>query len=217
MATNPYINNFFATNEQKLVDDLAIEFIKFYGIDCLYLPRTVTTADEILHEDSRAVFDQVKIIEMYVKNVEGFGGDGDFMSKFGLQIRDSMTLSVSITRCKEELGANRRPMEGDLIYFPLNKKMFEISHVEHEAVFYQNGSLQFYDLKADLYEYSNETFATGNATIDTLFSGLDTSTPEAVIDLGSVDPIADNEIIQEFAEGILDFSDMDPYSSDGRW
>ncbi|AKF13364.1 neck protein [Sinorhizobium phage phiN3] len=217
MATNPYINNFFATNEQKLVDDLAIEFIKFYGIDCLYLPRTVTTADEILHEDSRAVFDQVKIIEMYVKNVEGFGGDGDFMSKFGLQIRDSMTLSVSITRCKEELGANRRPMEGDLVYFPLNKKMFEISHVEHEAVFYQNGSLQFYDLKADLYEYSNETFATGNATIDTLFSGLDTSTPEAIADLGSVDPIADNEIIQEFAEGILDFSDMDPYSSDGRW
>lgn len=217
MATNPYVNNFFAVNEQKLVDDLAIEAVKFFGIDCLYLPRTVTTADELMHEDSRAVFNQVKTIEMYVKNVDGFQGDGDFLSKFGLQIRDSMTLSVSITRCKQELGANRRPMEGDLIYFPLNKKMFEVMHVEHEAVFYQNGTLQFYDLKTELYEYSNETFATGNATIDNLFADLNTSTQAAIDNLGSVDPIADNEIIQEFTNGILDFSDMDPYSSDGTF
>lgn len=225
MATNPYVNNFFAANEQKLFDDLAIEFVQFYGIDCLYLPRTVTNADEILHEDDRAVFTEVKTIEMYVKNVEGFGGDGDFLSKFGLQIRDSMTLACSITRCKEELGATRRPMEGDLVYFPLNRKMFEVMHVEHEATFYQRGALQFYELKVELYEYANETFNTGNDTIDHLFDGVQTHAPkmidgemvDPIKELGKFDPIADNELIQDFANGILDFSEMDPYSKDGSW
>jgi hypothetical protein len=225
MATNPFINNFYAENEQKIFDDLAIEFVQFYGIDCLYLPRTVTNADEILHEDDRALFAEVVTIEMYVKNVEGFGGDGDFLSKFGMQIRDNMTLAVSITRCKQELGATRRPMEGDLVYFPLNRKMFEVMHVEHEATFYQRGALQFYELKVDLYEYGNETFTTGNNIIDHLFNNVQTTTPkmidgvmtDPVEKLGKFDPIADNEIIQEFANGILDFSEMDPYSTDGKW
>jgi len=225
MAVNPYINNFYAANEQKLIDDLSIEFVKFYGIDCLYLPRTVINEDKMLHEDSRPVFSEVVTIEMYVKNVEGFQGDGDFLSKFGLQIRDSMTLSVSITRCKEELGETRRPMEGDLIYFPLNRKMFELSFVEHESTFYQNGALQFYDLKVELFEYSNETFATGEPIIDNLFDGLQTTTPalkdgvmtSPIDELGKFDPIADNEIIQDFANGILDFSEIDPYSKDGSW
>lgn len=225
MAVNPFMNNYLATNEQALIDGLAIEFVKFYGIDCIYLPRTVETADALMHEDSRAVFAEVKTIEMYIKNVEGFQGDGDFMSKFGLQIRDSMTLSVSITRCKQELGATRRPMEGDLVYFPLNKKMFEVMFVEHEAVFYQNGALQFYDLKVELFEYSNETFSTGNVTIDNLFAGVQTTTPalkdgvmtDPVVKLGKFDPIADNEIIQDFAVGILDFSETDPYSAEGNW
>jgi len=217
VATNPWLNNYTPANEQKLFDDLAIEFIKFYGIDCIYLPRTVTTADPLMHEDSRAVFTEVRNLEMYVKNVDGFQGDGDFLSKFGLQIRDSMTLSVAITRCKEELGEGRRPMEGDLVYFPLNKKMFEVMHVEHEAVFYQRGGLQSYDLKVELFEYSNETFATDNPTIDNLYAEFNSSTPEAILNLRPVDAIADNEIIQEFTDGILDFSEIDPYSADGKW
>lgn len=225
MVTNPYINNFYATNEQKLFDDLAVEFVKFYGIDCLYLPRTVTREDKIMHEDSLAVFNNVVTLEMYVKNVEGFQGDGDFLSKFGLQIRDNMTLAVAITRCKEELGENRRPMEGDLIYFPLNKKIFEVSFVEHEAAFYQRGANYYYELKVELYEYANETFNTGNSTIDNLFNGLQTTTPKVISgtltspidELGKFDPIADNEIIQEFTDGILDFSEIDPYSADGKF
>ncbi len=130
MVTNPYLNNFFASNEQQLFDKLAVEFVQFYGIDCIYLPRTVTREDKMMHEDSLATFTEAKTLEMYIKETEGFQGDGDFLSKFGLQIRDSMTLSVAITRCKEELGPNRRPMEGDLIYLPLNKKMFEVVFVE---------------------------------------------------------------------------------------
>lgn len=217
MATNPYLNNFFAANEQKLIDNLAVEFIQFHGIDCLYLPRTVTREEKILHEDNLATFTTAVELEFYIKNVEGFGGDGDMLSKFGLNISDSMTLTVSITRSKEVLGANRRPMEGDLIYFPLNKKMFEVMHNEHESVFYQNGALQFYDLRVELFEFSNETFATGNAIIDQLYAGMNSSTPQAITDLRSVDPLADNEIIQEFTDGILDFSEVDPYSAEGKW
>lgn len=217
MATNPYLNNFFAANEQTLIDNLAVEFIQFHGVDCIYLPRTVTREDKILHEDDLAVFDRAVELEFYIKNVEGFGGDGDMMSKFGFQIRDSMTLTVSITRCKEVIGSTRRPMEGDLVYFPLNKKMFEVMHNEHESVFYQNGALQFYDLRVELFEYSNETFNTGNTLIDQLYSGLNSSTSQAIANLRPVDKIADNEIIQEFTDGILDFSEIDPYSSEGNW
>jgi hypothetical protein len=217
MPVNPYLNNFYAANEQKLIDNLSVEFIQFHGIDCLYLKRNVTREEKILHEDRLATFNEAVNLEFYVKNVEGFGGDGDMLSKFGLNISDNMTLTVSITRCKEVLGINRRPMEGDLIYFPLNKKMFEVMHNEHESVFYQNGALQFYDLRVELFEFSNETFATGNAIIDELYSGMNSSTPEAIDDLRSVDPIADNEIIQDFTDGILDFSEMDPYSNEGKW
>lgn len=225
MAVNPYINNFYATNEQKLFDDLSIEYIKFYGLDFLYLPRTVINEDEIFHEDRLADFQQVVEIEMYIKDVEQFQGDGDFLSKFGLQIRDSLTVAASITRCKEILGETRRPMEGDLVYFPLNKKMFEVTFVEHEAGFYQRGALYYYELKLELFEYANEKFSTGNTTIDRLFDGVQTTEPKIVDhieydpieDLEEFDPIADNKVLQDFADGIIDFSEGDPYSAGGKW
>jgi len=113
---------------------------------------------------------------MYVKSVDGFEGDGDFLSKFGLEIRDQMVLTVSRRRFTEEVyldgsdtvGTTDRPNEGDLIYFPLNNKLFEIKFVEHEAVFYQMGSLQTYDLTCELFEYSHERLDTGVAAIDAI-------------------------------------------------
>ena len=158
--------------EQSLIDDLVVESIKIYGIDTMYLPRTIGAKDDILNEDDLPTYNDAYEVEMYVKNVDGFEGEGDFLSKFGLQIRDSMTLTIEMRTYELEVGINtevNRPREGDIIYMPLNQKMFVVQHVEHESIFYQMGSLQTYDLRCELYEYSGERFNTGFPYIDDKF------------------------------------------------
>jgi hypothetical protein len=160
--------------EQRLIEDLIIESIKIYGIECMYMPRTLIAKDNLFGEDVLSKFDDAYAIEMYIKSVDGFSGDGDFLSKFGLEIRDEMVLTVSQRRFDEELEngysteAAKRPVEGDLIYFPLNHKIFQVKFVEHEAVFYQMGSLQTYDLTVELFEYSHERLDTGISAIDSV-------------------------------------------------
>lgn len=159
--------------EKHLIDDLVVESIKIYGIDTWFLPRTINAKDDILNEDDLSSFDDAYQVEMYVKNVDSFEGEGDFLSKFGLQIRDSITLTIAQRTYDQEIGLNstiNRPREGDLIYLPLNNKYFVIQHVEHEAIFYQMGSLQTYDLRCDLFEYSGERFRTGQEELDNHFN-----------------------------------------------
>ena len=178
MPKNYYFENFQASGEQELIEDLIIESIRIYGIDTYYLPRIQGAKDELLNEDDLASFNDAYIVEMYIKNVDGFEGEGDFLSKFGLQIRDSMTLTVAIRSFNQEIGVNTtqtRPFEGDLIYFPLNRKFFKVMHVEHEAIFYQLGQIQTYDLRCELFEYSGETFNTGHDFIDDYFERYDVS------------------------------------------
>jgi len=158
--------------EQTLIEDLVVESIKIYGIDTMYLPRTLGAKDDLLNEDDLGTYNDAYEAEMYVKNVDGFEGEGDFLSKFGLQIRDSITLTIAMRTYETEVGVHteiNRPREGDIIYLPLNKKMFVIQHVEHEAIFYQIGSLQTYDLRCELYEYSGERFSTGYPYLDDRF------------------------------------------------
>jgi len=175
-----YFNNFQNSMEQDLIESLIIESIRIYGIECLYMPRTMVAEDLLFGEDTLSKFDAAYPLEMYIKSVDGFEGDGDFLSKFGLEIRDSVTLTISRRRFGEEVSWSdttkdiARPAEGDLIYLPLNNKIFEVKFVEHEAVFYQMGSLQTYDLRCELFEYSHERLDTGIATIDdieTAYSG----------------------------------------------
>lgn len=171
-TTNLYFNNYSFTGEQRLIEDLIIEAIKVYGVECYYLPRTFVNEDEVWGEDASSKFESAYPLEMYIKNVDSFDGEGDFLSKFGLEIRDSVTLTISQRRFGEELhyeettGDAGRPVEGDLIWFPLNGKIFEVKHVEHEAIFYQLGSLQTYDLRCELFEYSSEIIDTGVRDID---------------------------------------------------
>lgn len=176
-TTNFYFNNFQNSMEQTLIEDLIIESIRIYGIEVLYMPRTLVAEDNLFGDDVLSKFENAYPIEMYVKSVDGFEGDGDFLSKFGLEIRDEMTLTVARRRFGEEISAMDtapanetygigRPSEGDLIYFPLNGKIFEIKFVEHEAIFYQMGSLQTYDLRCELFQYSHEVLDTGVAEID---------------------------------------------------
>ena len=214
MATNFYFNNFTNSMEQQLIEDLIIESIKVYGHDVWYVNRSITAKDEILNEDDLSVFDQAYMIEMYIKNVEGFEGEGDFLSKFGLQIRDSMTLTVAMRTFNAEVAKyseELRPNEGDLIYFPLNRKIFKVMHVEHENVFYQMGSLQMYDLRVELFEYSGERFQTGVDEIDKLLVDYDLTSNTAFANVESFDTIADNFTIETEADLILDFDENNPF------
>jgi hypothetical protein len=206
--------------EQYLIEDLVIESIKLHGHDIYYITRTAGAVDDILNEDDLSEFKRADFIDMYIKNFDGFEGEGDFLSKFGLEIRDEMTLTIAKRTFELDVAsytANDRPLEGDLIYFPLNKKMFEVKFVEHEPVFYQMGALQMYDLRCEMFEYSQETFSTGVSEIDTLFAGYETTSNTSIEYLESQDPFADNSTIETAADGIIDFSEADPFSEGGRF
>lgn len=238
MPVSTYFNNFTNSQEQILIEDLVIESIRIYGHDVFYCPRTLVNKDEIYGEDTLSKYNTQYMVEMYVKNVMGFQGEGDFMSKFNLQIRDQMTLTIARRTFFDEIGnveSIDRPQEGDLIYFPLNKKIFVVKFVEHEAIFYQMGSLQTYDLNCELWEYSNEVLNTGIDEIDKFQKdySFDMSVYGLLTENGYVlkdedgydliqeqynfstqvgDSLEDNVEIQNEADGILDFSERDPFS-----
>tara|TARA_R110000782_G_C14775257_1_gene409465 strand:- start:60 stop:722 length:663 start_codon:yes stop_codon:yes gene_type:complete len=220
MATSVYFNNFEASMEQYLIEDLVIESIKIHGHDIYYITRTAGALDDVLNEDDLSEYKRADFIDMYVKNFDGFEGEGDFLSKFGLEIRDEMTLTIARRTFELDVAQytqNDRPLEGDLIYFPLNKKMFEVKFVEHEPVFYQMGALQMYDLRCEMFEYSQETFNTGVSEIDTLFAGFETTSNTSIEFLETQDSFADNSTIETAADSIIDFSEADPFSEGGRF
>ena len=221
MATSNFFRNYDNTYEQNLIDDLVIESIRIYGIDVVYISSTLRGEDSILNEDDIRLCDRTYDFEAYVKSVDGFEGEGDFLSKFGLQIRDSVTFSVArrtferyVSKDSFDTAPINRPKEGDLIYFPLNEKVFKITFVEHESVFYQTGALQVYDMKCELFEYSGEEFQTGLENIDDLYSvaNEDFDTATTLEDLGEKDAAAQNLDFEEVADDIIDFSEIDPFS-----
>ena len=178
MATNVYFSQKVKT-EQDLYEDIVIESLKMYGQDVYYLPREIVNEDSILGEDIESVFSDAYIIEMYIANVDGFEGDGNLLSKFGVEIRDQANFIVSKKRWNQYIGTrssgtlgNLRPGEGDLIYLPLSKSLFEIRFVEHESPFYQLSNLPTYTLQCELFEYSGEQIQTGISDIDTAMEDI---------------------------------------------
>lgn len=149
-----------------LYEDLVIEALKIYGQDIYYLPREIVNEDLLLGDDVASRFPQSHKIEMYIENTEGFDGEGDLFTKFGVEIRDEVTLVVSKRRFKVQVQRPDnaiqldRPAEGDLIWIPLTNKMFEIQHVEHEQPFYQIEDIPTYKLRCTLFEYTGEDFDT---------------------------------------------------------
>ena len=167
MAVNPHFSR--QPFEGDVVEDLTIESIKIHGRDMIYIPRTLVNEDELFGEDTISKFTEGNAIEMYIESVDGFEGEGDFISKFGLEIKDTMSLIVSRKRFEEQLGhVATRPREGDLIFFPLSKGLFEIKFVEHENPFYQLGKLYTFKLSCELFSYSQEEIDTGFSEIDSL-------------------------------------------------
>lgn len=170
MATNPWISR-GARNEQGLYEDLVIESLKFYGEDVYYLPREIVNKDKVFLDDVPSRFSDSYKIEMYVENQEGFEGEGDLFSKFGVELRDQATFVVARRRWKKLIGDkldahNFRPREGDVIYLPLSNSIFEIYKVETETPFYQLSNLPTFRLQCELFEYNDEDFDTGVDTID---------------------------------------------------
>ena len=286
MATNKYFNNFSFAREQDLVEDLTIEAIKIYGHNVKYLPKTISGIDHLFGEDKLLKYETAADVEMYIKNVEGFEGEGEFMSKFGVQLNDQLTLTVARKRFDQirteklttEVGYNylqesantdspsrqfltgnnhtesivletgttgvnaysitaNRPQEGDLVFFPLVNKIFEIKYVEHEDIFYQTGRLQSYDLRCELFKYSSEQIRTGNTEIDSTETAqtLDTLLYEMLLEDGdklleeggdsivqeyqlfTQDTGANNSFFQSEGESIIDFSERNPFSEVDRF
>jgi hypothetical protein len=176
MPTSPYFPTYYSgfSGEQNLVQDLVDEQIKLFGSDIYYLPRTIlkdNTLDDIIYSKYQEQFQ----IEMLLENVTGFGETSEFISKFGLRITDEVKFRVSTRRWDEEvtehaptLTLDNRPNEGDLLYFPLTKDLYEIKFVEREQPFYQMGKLQFYTMTAEIYEVGSDSIETGVAEIDVI-------------------------------------------------
>jgi len=169
-----------ARSERWLYEDLMIEQLRVFGQEVTYLPRTIVARDTILGEDALSKFEEAYSIEMYVENVSGFEGDGDIIGKFGLEVRDDITLVCSKRRFdllvdqKSNTLSQDRPKEGDVIYMPVFKKMFEIRFVEDEDPYYQIADIPLYKLKCSLFEYSHEALDTGITEIDDVETNLST-------------------------------------------
>lgn len=180
MPRNVYFSH-GATSEQRLYEDITIEALKIYGHDVFYIPRKIVNTDAIFNEDALSEFGDAYQIEMYIENTDGFEGEGDLLSKFGVEIRDSMTLVLSTRRWEQLVGRfqnpeETRPQEGDLIYFPMVKGLFEIKFVEDESPFYQLKNLPTFKLSCEQFEYNNEAIDTGISEIDSFETDYATRT-----------------------------------------
>ena len=171
MPTNFYFDT-GTTAEKRLYEDLVIEQLKVFGQDVYYMPRTLIAEDTVLGEDTLSKFDDAYMIEMYFENTDGFAGDKEIMNQFGLENREEATFVVSQRRFEDMIAPDdnigTRPKEGDLIYFPLVSKVFEISFVDHDEPFYQIGNLPVYKLSVKTFDYSSEEIDTGIKEIDAI-------------------------------------------------
>ena len=151
------------TNEQRLVEDLIIESLKIYGHDAYYLPRTLVNKDTIFDEDELSKFTQAYPLEMYLDNVNGYEGQGDIFTRFGLEVRDQATFVLAKRRWEDMVLTSggtftqtTRPSEGDLIYLEKTKSLFEIRYVDFQNPFYQLNQIYVFRLTCELFEYSSE-------------------------------------------------------------
>lgn len=170
MPTNQYFrSNFYGNAEQTLVEDLLIETIKIYGLDCEFVPYTLVDEDRLFGEDKIMRYEKAYPMECYIENVQGFEGRNDFLTKFGLQIEEQGSLIVAMKRFRQCSNYTLyRPREKDLIYMPLTDSLYEITFVEHEKIFHQVGMISnlVYNMKIDLMNYSNQQIRTGVRYID---------------------------------------------------
>jgi hypothetical protein len=244
MAT---VNHYFQSgipmgraSEQNLYEDLIIECLQIYGFEVYYIPRTSFNEDRILVEDPLNHYENAYPIEMYLENTNGFEGEGDLLTRFGVELRETASFIVSRRRWDKEVGSKgqtvlaARPAEGDVLYFPLTKSYFEIRKVDGDTPFYQVGKLYIFRMQCELMQFSSEAFNTGVDEIDTYTDSIDqnlnnfeflmedgdpmlleytTDTPLLLesFSITTVDAAARNEDFDTNIEEILDFTEKNPF------
>lgn len=220
--TNLYFQLYNQESEQDLVEDLIDESIQAYGVQAFYLPQRVDSQDTIMNDVTQATYYAAYPLAVYIRNVTGFAGQGDFLSKFGLELRDQVTFTVARREFKRGvvdhdanyqingtyMGQNiLRPKENDIIFLPLNEKFYQIRFVEHEAIFYQLGKLQTFDLQCEVYAPSGETFSTKVPIIDQKASLTLQIGSTATINDAIISEFDDNNSIAPIANSIIDFNE----------
>jgi hypothetical protein len=195
MALNPFFLQ-GSPSEQRLVQDLINEQLTIYGVEVTYIPRKFVRKQTIIEEIQSSRFDDNFLIEAYVNTYEGYSGAGDILTKFGMSLRDELTITISKERFEDfiaaflaampddEIELATRPREGDLVYFPLGQRLFEVKFVEHEQPFYQLGKSYVYELKCELFEYEDEVLDTSIDEIDTTIQDTGFITTLNLIGLG---------------------------------
>jgi len=244
MPTNFYFQSGLTsgtTNEQRLVEDLIIESLKIYGQDIYYLPRTLVNTDNIFDEDTLSQFNQAYPLEMYIQNVDGFEGQGDLFTKFGIEIRDQASFVLSKRRWEQmvqisggEFALEARPSEGDLLFFSLTGSLFEIKLVEFQNPFYQLSKINTFTMQCELFEYSSEVIATGIPAIDDIYDSqnIDMFLFQFLLEDGTLllQEQSESLILEEYAltkanertdnadffseneaDDIIDFSEINPF------
>ena len=192
---NPYFLN-GSKNEQNLVQSLINEQLKVYGVEVYYLPRQYASEKTVIKEVIESKFENAYPLEAYVDSYEGFGGQGTLLSKFGIQEKDDLTLIISKERFEDYIspfmkdipnmkGVTDRPREGDLIWFPLGEKLFEIKYVEHEQPFYQLEKNYVYQLNCELFRYEDEVIDTGVEDVDDEIQDISTGYTQTLTMVGS--------------------------------
>ena len=212
MALNPFFLQ-GSVGEQNLMQELINEQLKIYGVEITYIPRKIVNRSTVFEELERSKFDDNFLLEAYVETFDGYGGQGDIMTKFGMTLKDELTVSISRERFEDfiapfmeampddEIIVDTRPREGDLVFFPLGNRLFEVKFVEHEDPFYQLGKNYVYKLQCELFEYEDDVIDTGIEEIDKkvedlghitdlpLVQSVSTATATAVIGTGGLQKI----------------------------
>ena len=234
-----FFNNFTNAPEQNLIEDLTIEAISIYGHDFYYCPRSVINKDDIYGEDTISEYNDGYLTTAYIKSYDSYGGDGTFLSKFNLEIRDQTTFVFAMKTFHHEVGGEQgtiRPNEGDLIYSPMMKRIFVVMYVNDKDAFFQMGALQTYTLTCEVWEYSSEKLNTGIEFIDSIEQKFSTNELKIGVSLhanGSPildsngnpvttfdyeeqnqDTFADNEEFEAEGADIVEWSETSPFGED---
>jgi Virus neck protein len=239
-SKNIYFNIFNNTAEQDLLHSLVIESIAAWGIEVTYIPRNIGKLDKLYTADDQSYFTIAIPVMVYIKSIDGFTGDNSFMSQWGAEIRDQVTFAVSrrvFEATITPITGQPRPNEGDLIFYPLNQKCFQIKYTDPFTMNYPLGTLPTYDVSCELFEYSNEIFNTGIDIIDSIQTNMSTNifdyalTDErgnmlltenndylTYIDMSLSDILntGANEVIETEANNVIIWNVEDPYS-ENEW
>ena len=242
MPTNVYFDT-GTTSEQRLYENLIIEQLRAFGHDVYYLPRKLVKEDTLFGDDTLSSFNDAYIVEMYLDNIEGFEGQKEMMTRFGLDMQDEATWVVSRRRFEQLISTDQnlivssRPNEGDLIYFPRAKKLFEISFVDHDDPFYQIYNLPVFKMRCRTFEYSSEGLNTGISDIDAIETSestdalgyqivLETATESGTnhlitedgafivqedYNIDTIDTSSDSQFFETQGDSILDFTERNPF------